>query len=97
MSRVFQNIDPPRPLGPARRENPAKCPSLAKKSAKENRCLYSSLEQLQMALRPYMFLKLGLNNEKSIHTLTVSYFTPKNILKGQQREMVFWLKPSLMM
>ena len=32
------------------RENPAKYPSFGKKSAKVNHCLYSSTEQLQMAL-----------------------------------------------
>jgi hypothetical protein len=42
-----------------------------KKSAKVNRCLYSSTEQLQMTLSSYMFLKLGLNNEKSIYTLSL--------------------------
>ena len=40
-----------------------------KKSAKVNHCLYSSTEQLQVALWTFMFLKLGLNNEKYIHTL----------------------------
>jgi hypothetical protein len=32
------------------KENPAKCPSLAKKSAKVYDSLYSSTEQLQVAL-----------------------------------------------
>jgi hypothetical protein len=40
-----------------------------KKSAKVYHLLYSSTEQLQVALWTYMFLKFGLNNEKSIHTL----------------------------
>jgi hypothetical protein len=40
-----------------------------KKSAKVYHCLYSSTEQLQVALWTYMFLKFGLNNEKCIHTL----------------------------
>jgi hypothetical protein len=40
-----------------------------KKSANVYHSLYSSLEQLQMALWTYMFLKLGFYNEKSIHTL----------------------------
>jgi hypothetical protein len=48
------------------RENPAKI-QFGKKSAKVYRCLYSSLEQLQIALWTYMFLKLGLNNKKYIH------------------------------
>jgi len=37
-----------------------------KKSAKVYHCLYSLLMQLQVALWTYMFLKLGLNNEKSL-------------------------------
>ncbi len=41
--------------------------SVWQKSAKVYHCLYSSLEQLQIALWTYMFLKLGLNNEKYIH------------------------------
>ncbi len=40
-----------------------------KKSAKVYHSLYSSAEQRQVTLWTYMFLKLGLNNEKSIHTL----------------------------
>ena len=40
-----------------------------KKSAKVYHCLYSSTEQLQVALWTYMFFKLGLKNIKSIHTL----------------------------
>ena len=47
-----------------------------KKSAKVNRCLYSSTEQLQMTLRSYMFLKLGLNNEMSLHTPPSSVSPP---------------------
>ncbi len=50
------------------RENPAKIP-VWEKSAKVYHCLYSSIEQLQVALWIYMFLKSGLNNEKSRHTL----------------------------
>ncbi len=42
--------------------------SLAK-SAKVYHNLYSSIEQLQVALWTYMVLKFGLNNDKSIHTL----------------------------
>jgi hypothetical protein len=44
-----------------------------KKSAKVYHCLGSLLMQLQVALWTYMFLKLGLNNEKSIHTLPLQY------------------------
>ena len=51
------------------RENPAKYPSLAKKSTKVYHSLYSSTEQLQVAWWTYMFLKLGLNKEKSLHIL----------------------------
>jgi hypothetical protein len=51
------------------RENPAKIPVWGKKSAKVNQCLYSSIEQLKVALRMYIFLWFGLNKEKSIHTL----------------------------
>ncbi len=40
-----------------------------KNSAKVYHCLYSSTEQLQVALLAYMFLKFGLNNKKSLHTL----------------------------
>jgi hypothetical protein len=40
-----------------------------KKSAKVYHSSYSSTEQLQVALRTYIFLWLGLNNEKSLHTL----------------------------
>jgi hypothetical protein len=40
-----------------------------KKSAKVYHCLYSSTEQLQMALWTYIFLWFRLNNEKSLHTL----------------------------
>ncbi len=40
-----------------------------KKSAKVYHSLYRSLEQLQMTLLTYMFLKLGFYNEKSLHTL----------------------------
>ncbi len=40
-----------------------------KKSAKIYHCLYSSKEQLQVALWTYMFLMFGFNTEKSLHTL----------------------------
>ena len=45
-----------------------------KKSAKVNHSLYSSTEQLQVALRTYIFLWFGLNKEKSIHTLPLQSF-----------------------
>ncbi len=51
------------------KENPAKCPSLGKKSANVYHCLYSSTEQLQVALVTYMPLMFGFNNEKSLRTL----------------------------
>jgi hypothetical protein len=40
-----------------------------KKSAKVYRSLYSYTEELQVALCAYIFLWLGLNNDKSIQTL----------------------------
>ncbi len=40
-----------------------------KKSSKVYCSLYSSTEQLQVALWTYIFLWFGLNNEKSLHTL----------------------------
>ncbi len=40
-----------------------------KKSSKEFHFSYSLLMQLQVALWTYMFLKLGSNNENSIHIL----------------------------
>jgi hypothetical protein len=49
-------------------KTPRKC-QFGKKSAKVNHSLYSSTEQLQVALRTYIFLWFGLNKEKSIHTL----------------------------
>ncbi len=45
-----------------------------KKSAKVYHSLFSSTEQLQVALWTVMFLNLGLNNEKSIHTLPLCPF-----------------------
>ncbi len=42
-----------------------------KKSAKVYHSLNSSTEQRQVALWTYMYLKLGLNNEKSIYTLPI--------------------------
>ncbi len=48
---------------------PRENPSLRKKSAKVNHCLYSSTEQLQVALWTFMFIRFGLYNEKSLHTL----------------------------
>ena len=49
-------------------KTPRKC-QFGKKSAKVNHSLYSSTEQLQVALRTYIFLWFGLNKEKSIHIL----------------------------
>jgi hypothetical protein len=48
---------------------PREISQFGKKSAKVYHSLYNSTEQLQVALWTYMFFKLGLNNEKSIHTL----------------------------
>ncbi len=47
-----------------------------KKSAKVYHSLYSSTEQPQVALLTFMFIRLGLNNEKSVHTLPVPYLNP---------------------
>jgi hypothetical protein len=49
------------------RENPAKFLSLAKNPLKYTTA-YIVKELRQMALWAHMFLKLGLNKEKSIHT-----------------------------
>ena len=35
--------------------------------------LYSSIEQLQVALWTFMFIMLGFNNEKSLHTLPLLF------------------------
>ncbi len=56
------------PYGDLQRK-PREISQFGKKSAKEYHSLYSSTEQLQVALWTYIFLWLGLNNEKSIHTL----------------------------
>ncbi len=42
---------------------PREMSQFGKKSAKVNHCLYSSTEQLQVALWTYMFLKFGFNND----------------------------------
>jgi hypothetical protein len=52
---------------------------LAKKSAKVYHSLNGSTEQLQVAWWTYIFLWLGLNNEKSIHTLPLR-LSPRYIL-----------------
>jgi hypothetical protein len=49
-------------------KTPRNC-QFGRKSAKVNHSLYSSTEQLQVALRTYIFLWFGLNKEKNIHTL----------------------------
>ena len=53
---------------------PREISQFGKKSAKVYHSLYSTTEQLQVALWTFMFFKLGLNNEKSIHTLPLKYF-----------------------
>ncbi len=64
-------------------KTPRKC-QFGKKSAKVNHSLYNSTEQLQVALRTFMFLKLGLNNEKytvftpSLSDLSLSYLSIYN-------------------
>ncbi len=55
-------------------KKPGEISQFGKKSAKVYHNLYSSSEQLQVALWSYMFLKLGLNNEKSTHTLPLQSF-----------------------
>ncbi len=69
-----------------------------KKSAKVFHCLYSSIEQLLVALWTYMFLKLGLNKEKSIHTLslqslhlqTLCLVSLVNLITKTKRTSGFW-------
>ncbi len=69
MSPVYRSFaDPSYKINDFQR-NPAKHPALANKSAKVYHSLYSSTEQLQVVLWTYIFLWLGLNNEKSINTL----------------------------
>ena len=51
------------------KRKPREMSQFDKKSAKVKHCLYSSIEQLQVALWTYMFFKLGLNKEKSLHIL----------------------------
>jgi hypothetical protein len=69
MSPVYHSFaDPSYKINDLQR-NPAKYPTLANKSAKAYHSLYGSKEQLQVAQWTYIFLWLGLNNEKSIHTL----------------------------
>ena len=48
---------------------PREISQFGKKSAKVYHSLYSSTEQLQVALWTYMFFKLGWNKQKSLHTL----------------------------
>ncbi len=48
---------------------PHEISQFGKKSAKVYHSLYSSTEQLQVALWTYMFFKLGWNKEKCLHTL----------------------------
>ncbi len=62
-------IDPTNDLNDTYVEKTPRKFQFGKKSAKVYRSLYSSTEQLQVALWTYIFLKFGLNNEKPIHTL----------------------------
>ncbi len=50
---------------------PREISQFGKKSAKVYHSLYSSTEELQVALWTYMFFKLGLNKEKSLHILSL--------------------------
>ncbi len=50
-------------------KKPREMSQFGKKSAKVYHSLYSSTEQLQVALWTFMFIRFGLNNEKSILTL----------------------------
>ncbi len=67
------------PYGDLQRK-PRENSSLAKNPLKftSYHCLYSSTEQLQVALWTYMLLNLGLNNDKRIHTLPLR-FVPLHI------------------
>jgi hypothetical protein len=51
------------------KQKPREMSQFGKKSAKVYHSLYSSSEQPQVALWTFMFIRLGLNNEKSVHTL----------------------------
>jgi hypothetical protein len=67
-----------------------------KKSAKVYHCLYSSTEQLQVALWTYyMLLNLGLNNDKCIHTLPLRsvpfHISPSVSLPLQSLRLVSWV------
>jgi hypothetical protein len=55
----------------------AKYPSLAKNPPSTvYHSLYSSTEELQVALRTYMFFKLGLKKENSLHILHLQSLHP---------------------
>jgi hypothetical protein len=58
------------------RENPEKYPSLAKNPPNYTT---ADIEQLQVALGTFIFIMLGINNDKSIHTLplhpSISYLS----------------------
>jgi hypothetical protein len=54
---------------------PRKLSQFGKKSAKVYRSLYSSTEQLQVALWTYLLLNLGLNKENYLHTLPLRSFS----------------------
>ncbi len=60
--------------------NPAKYPSLAKNPPKYivYHCLYSSTEELQMALWAYIFLRLGFNNN-NLYSHPPSQISPSPI------------------
>jgi hypothetical protein len=75
-----------------RRENPAKIPvwqkiQFGKKSATVYHSLYSSTGQLQLALWMFLFIRLGLNKEKSLNTLPLhacpSHISPSLILPSR--------------
>ncbi len=64
------------------RENPAKCPCLAKNQPKYTKVyhsLYSLIEKLQVALWTFMFIMLGFNNfSLSLFNLPISYLSISN-------------------
>jgi hypothetical protein len=73
-------IDPTSDLNDTYIEKPREMSQFGKKSAKVYHCLYRSIEQLQVALWTFMFIMLGLNNEKSTHTLSLQFFQLLSLL-----------------
>ncbi len=58
--------------------NPREISQFGKKSAKVYHCLYSTTEELQMALWAYIYLRLGFNND-SLYSHPPSQISPSPI------------------